>query len=231
MRFCLFVGAVVLLACAPLTFGAMMLTEGWDNGQLNGFDTIDAEQVTVLPSGGNPDGFVRLYYWGPAFPLTGLTTERDDVTGDYAASGVNELSIDVRFFDPRADIIELQFIEATERLAKATFQLSVDEIVRGEPIWTTFSFLFDPNWSTDEAQAAGWVVSVAGEDAETVEFNEILSNVGRVNITAQWDIFEESDTRVGFDNFTMAPTPGAIAVFAFALSSLVSRRRQRHPAY
>ena len=89
--------AAALVASMPAS-AAEDYCEGWDDGSLAGWvpNTI-ACTVEVVDTGGNPDGYLASHGNISGSMAIGTTTTLSEVSDDYAAADVREVSFDLVF--------------------------------------------------------------------------------------------------------------------------------------
>jgi len=198
---CLVVLIAIVLLQATSGCAVSFRTEGWDSGSSAGWvQNTTKSNVGIVETGGNPGGYLRS--WGADLGNDSLDIGARtsygpsvDFTGNYLEAGVTGVSVDIRFISGSFDgaWIRFRYRDATQNgwVYSLTSTYQTD--------WQTFSVGFVPDWTDDEARAAGWlpddeVIPGAGLSAS---FQETMADV----YTAEVRISGVGDVEVGIDNF------------------------------
>ena len=204
------IAAATTLVLMVLPAAAESVNEGWNAGDLGGWQAITIENVVeVLPTGGVGDsGFLHTYQSAPTFGLSGAIQRFDPYTGDYGARGYIVVRCDLKFFAGTFDsvVFRVRYLDSSHN--GWHLPLTTDFSLGA---WRNSTFEFDPNWTDGQAVAAGWV-----QESNSASFQETTANVYTASIRIQGS----GDLEVGLDNFQL--DDDLVAVEASTLSRVRS---------
>src|SRR5438105_2988703 len=143
-----------------------------------------------VASGGNPGGYFQV---SPVEPASGGAYQSQglpQLTGNYAAAGINVISFDMKLFS--GSVGQAMF---RVRYKDATFNGWRFPVAAPTGTWASYSIQFDPTWTDAQATAAGWV----SDGSSTVSFAQTMTNVFNPEVR-----FEPLNGVVGIDNFRRA---------------------------
>ena len=187
------VAAVTTLALTAVPAAAESVNEGWNGGDLGGWQAITIEDVVeVLPAGGVGDsGFLYTYQNAPTFGMSGAIQRFEPYIGDFGVRGYIVVRCDLKFFFGTFDsvVFRVRYLDSGHNgwYVPLTTDFSTGA-------WRNSTIEFDPNWTDGEAVAAGWI-----QETASASFQETMANVYTVEVRIEG----EGDLEVGIDNFQL----------------------------
>ncbi|MDQ7014084.1 MAG: laminin B domain-containing protein [Planctomycetota bacterium] len=187
--------------------------EGWvvSDGANQAEESVSGTPV-FYPADGNDGGFISAPIdWGTQSFLVAPAP----FLGDQADKFGGAVEVDRRHIDPRFSVDPLQFdydVDVTLSGAGMTLAIGLDPV--SLDAWESFSISLD--------EAGGWFhldTNVAATDAE------ILAVLGDMTDLRVRGNINDRINSIGVDNVMLVPTPGSIALLAFA--GLAAGRRRR----
>ena len=168
--------------------------QGWDvaNDPAGWVANTGSTNVTVVNSGGNPNGYLESSRSPLGSFAIGARSLDPAVTGSYAA--IHQVSFDVRFEQgsPTSAVFRLRYLDASHNGWFIPFTK-----IFTSGVWTSYSISFDPTWTDAQATAAGWVqepISASfAQTCATVYYPEIRIDGSGVPLVAGIDNFQLSD--------------------------------------
>ena len=128
--------------------------QGWDvaNDPAGWVANALGTNVTVVNSGGNPNGYLESSRSPTGQSAIGAFSFDPAVTGSYAA--IHQVSFDVRFEQgsPISAVFRLRYLDASHN---GWFIRFTSVFTSG--VWQSYSISFDPTWTDAQAKAAGWI--------------------------------------------------------------------------
>jgi hypothetical protein len=205
----LFISAFVVYFVPILAAAAIPGVETFDAGTNGWIRNTTSSTVVHVAAGGNPGGFIetRKDLTPPVFDV-GAMTPNPNFTGDYAAAGIMQASVDVNFM--------------TNNITGAWLRYRTDAVTNGwlfpltnafpTDVWNTYTVNFNPTWTDIQARNAGWLTDDdldPGTDPSPT-FASVLASVG----TAEVRIGSmPTSTLAGIDNYAIAiPEPRALVL-------------------
>lgn len=200
-------------------------------GAVPGVETFDTDTAGFVPNttssvvvhvggGGNPDGYIetRKVLTPPVFDIGAMPLD-PDFTGDYAAAGIGQISVDLNF---KTDNITAGWIRFRPSIVENGWLYPLTNSFPTN-VWNTYVVNFDPTWTDLQAQAAGWLtdndINPAADPSPP--FATVLAGV----LTTEVRLASEGSTIVGIDNFAIAvPEPGMISLLAAGIIAVLRRR-------
>ena len=200
-------------------------------GAVPGVETFDADTAGFVPNttssvvvhaagGGNPDGHIqtRKDLTPPVYDIGALTTD-PDFTGNYAAAGIGQVSVDLNFM---TDNITSAWVRFRPGVAENGWRYPLTNSFPTN-VWNTYVVNFNPTWTDLQAQAAGWLTDKdidPGTDPSP-PFATVMADV----FSAEVRLASEGSTVAGIDNFAIAvPEPGMIGLLAVGIAAMLRRR-------
>ena len=180
----------IATAADGLDVCSVVVAEGWDSGGVAGWVGSTGSVVTVEAVGGNPDGHLRADNNG----LVGAQTSDPPWIGDWAAAGVTDLTLDLKFLT--SDLQE-PFVRLRRDGATIGWYFVLEPLGTNDGVWHSYLVPVNPWWSDEQAQSMGWEVPGSID----VSFRDTLASVGIVVIGASSDI---TINALGIDNLTLA---------------------------
>lgn len=220
----------IAAALSSFSWGATIATEGFET-DLGGFQSSSLPTVVARSaSGGNPNGQMVLRRdLGQSFFDLSATTNDSRFTGNYGASGIGGMTVDLNF--------------GTDNFSAAYFRVRIDSSNNGwlfaltsnfsTGAWRTSAFTFDPTWDDTTARANGWITDQDLNPLASVSpsFASTMASVGlpEVRFTTT-----NASSLVGVDNFgltaaTPTPEPSAMVMLGAGLGLVAlkfTRRRK-----
>ena len=209
---------LVLLPC--VSFGAVPGVETFDTDTAGFVRNTTSSVVVHVAAGGNPDGHIqtRKDLTPPVFDIGALTTD-PDFTGDYAAAGIGQFSVDLNFMTGN---ITSAWVRFRPGVADNGWRFPLTNSFPTN-VWNTYGVAFNPTWTDLQAAAAGWVTD---KDVDPLAdpsppFATVMAGV----FTAEVRLASEGSTLAGIDNFAIAvPEPGMIGLLAAGIAAMLRRR-------
>ncbi len=220
------VSSIFPVTLAALTaHAASTYSEDWDTpGDLAGWDSNTTITTVVhANAGGNPDGHLQSRGTGHDSFDIGALTELPDATGDFDDT-VWMVSVDLSFITGDFDDAWLRFRyqDSTEN----GWTYSLTDVFSGD--WTTYTVMFDPNWTDVEAMANGWYPDNMSIDPGANPSQSWATTMSDV-YTTEVRLSGEGDLLAGVDNFNLKPVPipAAVWLFGFGLIGLIGTARRK----
>ncbi len=198
--------------------------ETWD-ADLAGWEQSTTSSTPVhVAGGGNPDGHVQIRKVLGGFDEIGIVTDSNaDFLGDFAADGINQVSVDINMFNSS---VTDSWVRFRRNSGENGWLYSFGAIAPNANIWETYTTpVFDPTWNDLDAISNGWITDNdidAGADPSP-PFATVMSGVGRAEV--RFDTATGVSTLIGVDNYRLVPEPSSMALLLFA-GTLVSARRR-----
>jgi hypothetical protein len=203
------VAALALAGPANLAAADDTYTETFDGVNLNFWEEVWSQDITLLFEGGHPGANLLVDYVNdPDHPNTWLRTTDPRFIGDVAARRTTAYSFDLRTHQTMPMDLAIYGI-GTGWLYHVT-----EDAPAG--VWKTFVVEFDPTWTSAQALDAGWVL-LSGIDPG---FDAMMTDVSHVTLIGSHPF------GYNLDNFANTVPPPA-GVFLFALASVGAVRRTR----
>lgn len=217
-------GAGLMLAVAAGAQAAQPTLETFDADKA-GFEANTTSSTVVFDAtGGNPGGhlLVRKDLSPPVFDV-GALTARADFTGDYAAAGIRQISVDLNFL---TDTISDAWVRVRSNSTSNGWLFPLTDTF---PLndWNSYSVNFDPTWTDAQASAAGWLTD---KDVEPIAlasppFADVMKSVGTLEIRLAGPA---QSTLVGIDNVGIAvPEPSCGLLLGLGLLATGAKLRRR----
>ncbi|MBK7404229.1 MAG: hypothetical protein IPJ41_06245 [Phycisphaerales bacterium] len=135
--------------------------------------------------------------------------------GDQSSNIGGSISVDRRFYEPGVISQPLQFDYPVDlTMTGASMSIGVDLAPVPLLSWDT--------QTVDLTTAAGWFHLDTGIPATADEINAVVADLVDIRVRAN---LNDAGGNIGMDNFTLAPTPGSIALLVIAGASTLRRRR------
>ncbi len=187
--------------------------EGWIvSDGINQAEESASGAPVFYPTDGNGGGFISAPIdWGTQSFLVAPAP----FLGNQADKFGGTIEVDRRHIDPRFSVDPLQIdydVDVTMSGAGMTLAIGLDPVSLDE--WESFSVSLD--------EAGGWFhldTNVAATDAE------IMAVLGDLNDLRVRGNINDRVNSIGVDNVMLVPTPGSVALLAFA--GLTAGRRRR----
>ena len=210
------------LCWSGLAGAAMDTSDNWDDGQLHGWTGNTAwTEVVGETTGGNPGGYLRSRNSSATNPsrTIGAMSGENRYTGDFAAAGVQRISVDLNLLSGQMSWVVLRL-----RYRDATFNGWTYQLDTSLPVgqWRHYEVSFDPNWTDAQAIAAGWQ-----QESNTPSFQQTLSDVYSTEVRLLYPSSNvAAPPQLGIDNFHLhavgAGTTAAVPVLGPAfLATLI----------
>ncbi len=190
-------------------------SEGWlvadGNSPQNQSVTAGAEHRL---DGGNTGGFVTTAI---SWPTTAFFVAPGEFLGDRSSNFGGSIGVDRRFIHPDswADTMQVDYaVDLTMTGVNGTVTLAVDLAPVSLIEWESFSI--------DLSTAGGWFHADTGVAATDAEIAGVLGSLDDLRIRGN---VRDNFARVGIDNFSMVPAPGAAGLLALAGLGAIRRRR------
>ncbi len=201
--------ALALAGPASVAVAEDPYTETFDGVNLDFWEEVWSQDISVLPEGGHPGANLRVnYHEDPDHPNTWLRTTDARFIGDVAARGTTAYS-----FDLKADQV-MPINLAIYGIGTGWLYQVTEDAPAG--VWKTFVVEFDPTWTSAQALDAGWVL-LSGIDPG---FDAMMTDVSHVTLFGDWPI------GYNLDNFANT-VPQPAGVFVLVLAGLGAARRTR----
>jgi len=186
----IFVSVIVAVLLGVLPALADSVLEEWNSGSLNGWmaNTLDNTVEWVSEGGVDNSGFLSSQ---SVLGLVGALQYSEPYIGDYGALGYVTVQCSLRFFTPGFTDVRFR-VRYLDSSHNGWYIPLTEDFSTGE--WRTVTKQFDPNWSDEDAMAAGWVQEpVSGTFAET------MANVYTCGIR----VLGVENLGMGIDNFLL----------------------------
>ncbi|MFV2067675.1 MAG: PEP-CTERM sorting domain-containing protein [Pirellulales bacterium] len=214
-----------------LSFSSVGLTavptiETFDNDVAGWVGNTTSSVVVHGADGGNPGGHLltRKDLSPPVFDIGALIDQADNPNfgGDYGAAGIVRVSVDLNFMTDNVDAAWVRFRTGS---AVNGWLYPLTNVFPTDA-WNTYSVDFNPLWTDQQAQDAGWLTDQdidAGADPSP-NFVSVLEDVD----TAEVRIVSVGSTVVGIDNFGIfVPEPSSVLLLVLGALLLCSHGRLR----
>jgi len=158
----------MILTSAPAR--ADYVFDGWDDGSLNGWlPATGAADIAVSATNGYSGGFLQSVEQPFTFGIVGAINYGPEYTGDFTAHGYVRMQVATRFL--AGSFLSVYFHVRYLDAAHNGWLLPLPADF-GDTGWQFFAIDFDPYWSDQEAQAAGWL-----QEVSTPTFAETMADV------------------------------------------------------
>jgi len=214
--------AVLVAAGVAATVSGDVITSTFDAGA-EGWLVADGyspqtQSVTAVPEhrlvGGNGDGFITTAI---TWPTTAFFVAPGAFLGDRASSFGGSIEVDRRFVHPdsAADTMQVDYaVDLTMTGLNGTITLAVDLAPVSLTQWESFSI--------DLSTAGGWFHVGSGVAATDAEIAGVLGSLDDLRVRGN---VRDQFARVGIDNFSVVPAPGAAGLLAVGALGVIRRRR------
>ena len=166
--------------------------EGWDAGSANGWIGATGTTITVMNSGGNPDGYLKGEKSGPVM----IQTETPPFTGNYVTGGIREISVDIQLFS--GDNVSGPLFRIRQDAYSNGWYYDFSGTLTIDGQWHHYVAPVNPYWDDQQAQDAGWIPM---DNPVVVSFADTLAGVGYLIF---WVDAINTPEVAGFDNATIA---------------------------
>lgn len=210
----------IFLPCT--SFGAVPGVETFDTDTAGFVPNTTSSVVVHAAGGGNPDGHIqtRKILDPPVFDIGALTTD-PDFTGNYAAAGIGQVSVDLNFM---TNNISAAWVRFRPSIVENGWLYPLTNVFPTN-VWNSYAVAFNPTWTDLQAKAAGWLTDkdVNPLTDPSPSFASVLADVN----SAEVRIASEGSTVVGIDNFAIAvPEPSMITLLVAGGAVIMLRRRR-----
>jgi hypothetical protein len=215
---------VTALACLPASLSAATLVSDTFDTGLEGWGSNTTQtNVSHVPAGGNPGGYVdteNTSSSSQSFGTIGAVNSGPDYSGVFA-DGVWNVKVDLRFVSGgfTGGLLRFRYKDSTANgwylpLESSNFTSN----------WQNYSINFDTTWDDATAIANGWVKEPDGTLTATPSFAGLWDDV----YTSEIRLVGNGGLRAGIDNYQAAPVPVPAAVWLLgsALMGLLTVRRR-----
>jgi hypothetical protein len=182
----------VLFLLATTVAQADYVSEGWDDGIVNGWlGATGVVDLNVIPSGGYSGGYLMSTEPVFQYGIIGALNYRPEYSGDFLGHGYVRLQVAVKFLTGTFSELyfHVRYLDSSHNGWQ--FQLAADFESRN---WQQFTVNFNPRWSDVDAQAAGW-----SREYTSTNFIETMANVYSTGIKARGT----GDMSMGIDEFSL----------------------------
>lgn len=217
--------AAAMMASTPAVMqpasAAVVYTEGWDAGSLDGWRVnTDLTSIEVVTTGGHPGGYLKSY--GANMHDTydiGATFHESVVGGNYVTRNINQAGVDLFFFPGSFDAAWLRFSDGGNGwLYPMTTVFPVGT-------WHCYDVVFDPSWSDTQARSAGWLTFHDLDPSATPSgpFSTVMQSVYFVEVRLSGN----GNVATGLDNYRLLSIPEPAPLGFLTLGSVVFLWRRR----
>lgn len=214
--------SLAVLVGLAATASADVITSTFDAGAegwlVADADAPDHQSITALAehrmAGGNTGGFITTAI---SWPTTAFFVAPSEFLGDRSSSFGGSIEVDRRFIHPDswADTMQVDYaVDLTMTGVGGTVTLAVGLAPVSLTQWESFS--------VDLSAAGGWFHVDTGVAATDAEIAGVLGSLDDLRIRGN---VRDQFARVGIDNFSMVPAPGAAGLLALAGLGAIRRRR------
>ena len=154
----------ILIIIAPAA-RADFVFDGWDAGTVDGWLPATSETTLEVPlTGGFSRGYLNSTELAFTYGIVGAVNYRPDHTGDFIARGFVRIQVAVKFLigSFQSSYFQVRYMDNSNN----GWQLPLNADF-GDPDWQLLFFDFDPAWTDQQAEAAGWVQEFASPDFAT----------------------------------------------------------------
>ncbi len=165
------------------------LVEDWNDGNLDGWSVITSRSIVqALTTDGNPGGYLYSIVTATNGYYVGAKNSGPDYSGNLASQGLKKVSADIKLIGGGFYRAYLRFRYKSSSYNGWKYTLAAS-MATGQ--WNTYAVEFNPNWTDEEAIAAGWI-----QESYSPSFAETMSDVYYTEIKIQgWNWLE-----AGIDN-------------------------------
>ncbi len=167
-------------------------SEGWDAGDVNGWQGGSGTVIGVVPSGGNPDGYLS----GENAGLIMIMSSTPPFAGNYATGGIREISVDTQLLSGTSVVGPA--IRLRKDASSNGWFFNLADTITPDGLWHTYTVPVNPAWSDQDAENAGWQPM---DSPVVVSFADTMASVGYLIF---WDNQSVTGDIAGFDNVTLA---------------------------
>ena len=189
--------------------------EGWIVADGNSPENESVSTPAMFQaSGGNADGFITTAI---NWPGTAFFVAPDLFLGDQSDKFAGSVTVDRRFVQPdsAADTNQVDYsVDLTMTGLGGAVTLAADLPMVSLVSWESFS--------VDLSSVGGWFHLNSGVAATDAEILSVLGDLEDIRLRGN---IRDTFGRIGTDNFSLVPTPGAVALLAMTGLSALRRRR------
>jgi hypothetical protein len=164
----------------------------WDDGNLDGWaaNTVQTS-VSVMEDGGETGGFLRSTSPSGGWGIVGAVGLEPEFSGDFIAKGYTRMTVSLQFStgDYSSAVFRVRYLDS--RYNGWFIPLACDLLSTG---WQKVSVEFQPDWSDEDAESAGWI-----QESRSASFSETMANVYHAGIRCQG----AGSLVMGIDNFCL----------------------------
>ena len=211
--------ALLAMVSTPALGATLGAVETWDSDLADWQQGTTASVAVHAANGGNPDGHLQVRRdLGEAFFDVGAQTDSSaDFIGDYAAANIGQISVDLNFMTSNITDAQLRF---RRNAVENGWRISLTDQFLPDNTWNTYSVLFDPTWTDQQATDAGWIK----DDPTVPSFADVFADVGRTEVRLS---STNESTLFGIDNFALnVPEPSSLGIASILLGFATLRRRR-----
>lgn len=185
---------ILLAACflLPRAVQADYVFNGWDGGTVDGWLPATGQAILATPlSGGLNGGYLESYEETFTHGIVGAITYQPTHTGDYTAHGFVRIQVAVKFISSGflSAYVHMRYLDSTHN----GWQLPLNADFENH-YWQLNYYDFDPNWTDQQAVAAGWI-----QESNTPSFAETMAQVYSAGVKATGI----GALSVGIDHFSL----------------------------
>jgi hypothetical protein len=189
--------ALLILLCGSVQADSVF--DGWNDGSINGWlPATGIAALEVHPSGGYVNGYLSSTESIFTNGIVGAINYGSDYTGDFNAQGYGRVQVAVKFTS--GTFYSAYFHVRYLNSGNNGWQLPLNADY-GNTDWQLFVIDFDPAWTDQQAEAAGWV-----QEAVSPSFASTMAEVYSSGIKAH----SMDAASLGLDHFSLqdlaAPT-------------------------
>lgn len=209
----------ILLLASSVSQAATVVMDTFDTGLDGWVANTTQTNVTHIPTGGNPDGYIRTDNLGnpTTFGAVGAVNTDADHSGVFA-DGLWTVSVDIN--NQRQTIREarLRFRYQSSSFNGWYYVLATDPLAS----WETYTVSFNTNWSDAVAMANGWV-----QESTSSSFVDLWNDA----YSSEIRLVGSSSTNLiaGIDNYhaSYVPIPAAVWLFISGIAGIAGVSRLR----
>jgi len=166
--------------------------DGWDAGTVDGWSPATGEATLEAPlTGGFSGGYLNSTEPVFTFGIVGALNYGPEYTGDFHTHGFVRIQVAVKFLIGSflSSYVQVRYMDSGHNGWQLPLNADFDD-----PDWQLLFFDFDPAWTDQQAEAAGWVQEVASPDFATT-----MTDVFSVGIKATGT----GTLSMGIDHFSL----------------------------
>ncbi|RKZ13619.1 hypothetical protein DRQ50_10210, partial [bacterium] len=136
--------------------------DGWDAGTVDGWSPATGEATLEAPlTGGFSGGYLNSTEPVFTFGIVGALNYGPEYTGDFHTHGFVRIQVAVKFLIGSflSSYVQVRYMDSGHNGWQLPLNADFDD-----PDWQLLFFDFDPAWTDQQAEAAGWVQEVASPD-------------------------------------------------------------------